>query len=316
MDAAVLDAQPIHEALDRVTEILQKDGAKVFIRELTNVLGGIRSRLRSDLWGSIAIPTARAHPVMSLVQQCPMTRHSFSKPRGYAGDADLLDIIYRHNSIKPLLDNATELGSTICDFASQVSSCRSVVYRREMIARRIDEIAKTRNGCEVLAVACGHLREAELSDAIKSGSVARLVATDQDEQSLLVAQSYAMKVGNCVSTARLSVKDFIRKRHELAYFDLIYAAGLYDYLDAKTASRLTSRLFDLLKPGGRLLLGNFLDGLWEIPYMETYMDWRLIHRTEDEIKGFASEIDPGNCASNTYYADPMEGIGYLELERA
>jgi SAM-dependent methyltransferase len=315
MDTVVLDFQPIHEALDRVTEILRKDGAKVFIQELTNVLGGIRSRVGSDLWGSIAIPTARAHPVMSLVQQCPMTRHSFSKPRGYAGDAGLLDIIYRHNSIKPLLDNATELGSAICDFASQVSSCRSVVYRREMIARRIDEIAKTRNRCEVLAVACGHLREAELSEAIKSGSVARLVASDQDEQSLLVAQSYAMNAENCF-TARLSVKDFIRKRHELAYFDFIYAAGLYDYLDAKTASRLTTRLFDLLKPGGCLLLGNFLDGLWEIPYMETYMDWRLIHRTEDEIKGFASEIDPGKFASNTYFADPMEGIGYLELERA
>jgi extracellular factor (EF) 3-hydroxypalmitic acid methyl ester biosynthesis protein len=316
MDAAVLDAQPIREALDHVTEILDKDGAKVFIRELTNVLGGIKSRLGSDLWGSVAIPAARKHPVMSLVQQCPLTRHSFSKPRGYAGDADLLDIIYRHDSIKPLLEGATELGSAICEFASQVSACRSVVYRRELIAGRIDEIAKARNGCEVLAVACGHLREAELSQAVKSGSVARLVATDQDEQSLLVAQSYAMKIGDCVSTERLSVKDFIRKKHELGQFDLIYAAGLYDYLDAKTASRLTSRLFNLLNPGGRLLLGNFLNGLWEIPYMETYMDWRLIHRNEDEIRAFASEIEPATYISNIYYADPVGGIGYLELERA
>ena len=46
-------------------------------------------------------------------------------------------------------------------------------------------------------------------------------------------------------------------------YDLIYSAGLYDYIpDAKDgvggAPQLTRMLFSLLNPGGRLLVGNYL----------------------------------------------------------
>jgi extracellular factor (EF) 3-hydroxypalmitic acid methyl ester biosynthesis protein len=149
-----------------------------------------------------------------------------------------------------------------------VTSCRSVALRRELIADRIDEIANTRQHIEILAVACGHLREAELSEALRAGKVARFVATDQDDASLDVVRQYRHEINGCIEPRRLTVKDFIAKKHKLGQFDLIYAAGLYDYLDAKTASRLTKRLFELLKPGGRILVGNFLEGLWELPYME------------------------------------------------
>ena len=36
---------------------------------------------------------AASHPISEFVYQCPFTRHAFEKPRGYAGDAELMDYI-------------------------------------------------------------------------------------------------------------------------------------------------------------------------------------------------------------------------------
>ena len=52
--------------------------------------------------------------------------------------------------------------------------------------------------------------------------------------------------------------------------DLIYAAGLYDYLGDAIAIQLTSRLLQMLAPGGggRLLIANFNPDLRDIGYLE------------------------------------------------
>ncbi len=45
----------------------------------------------------------REHNASLLILQDPFTSHSISKPRGYAGDAVLLDFIYEHSSMKACL---------------------------------------------------------------------------------------------------------------------------------------------------------------------------------------------------------------------
>ena len=41
-------------------------------------------------------------------------------------------------------------------------------------------------------------------------------------------------------------------------FDFVYAAGLFDYLSAPVASALTGRMFEMTRPGGLMLIPNFL----------------------------------------------------------
>src|SRR6185436_14902071 len=43
-------------------------------------------------WGSYAA-TCRHHPICGLLHQDPFTYRAFSKPRGYAGDAVMMDYI-------------------------------------------------------------------------------------------------------------------------------------------------------------------------------------------------------------------------------
>jgi chemotaxis methyl-accepting protein methylase len=197
-----------------------------------------------------------------------------------------------------------------------VHGCEAVRRRKEVLERKIDEVASDRSDAEILAVACGHLREAEGSLALKQGGVARLLATDQDQISLAKADRYRHTISSCIEVRNLTVRNLITAKHELGRFDLVYAAGLYDYLDARVAARLTTTLFTLLKSGGRLLIPNFLTGLNQQAYMEVYMDWYLLYRTRSDIEAFADGIPSAERGRTDYFEDDTGTIGYLEIEHA
>jgi len=98
-------------------------------------------------------------------------------------------------------------------------------------------------------------------------------------------------------------------------FDLIYVAGLYDYLAATTARRLTRNLFALLTPGGRLLVANFLPNVPAVGYMESYMAWHLLCRTGRELAALADEVPPREIASTEVFEDPNGNIVFLLLTK-
>lgn len=299
--------------LDRAGAIRDTEGRTAAVIDALRV---IRETAGERAWPDLALDAVRAHPLAALLWSCPLTDHAFQRPRGYPGDAGLLDLIYRHPDAADAVAEAGEAGRAVYAVTQDSAPCRSVRERREILALAIDRVAAERPGAEMLAVACGHLREAEISAALRAGRVARFLATDQDADSLRVVADQARTLSPAIACRARSVRDFIAAREDLGRFDLIYAAGLYDYLDDRIAARLTRRLFALLKPRGRLVVANFLPGLGEQGYMEAFMDWWLIYRTEAEIRGFAGEISENDIRSTRYFPDKAGCVGYLELKRA
>ncbi|KQO96093.1 hypothetical protein [Methylorubrum extorquens] len=280
-----------------------------------DLLRVLKETFSDRTWREAVLPAARAHALASLVHECPFTRHSFTKPRGYPGDAGLLDFVYRHPTARPSQEAATEAGRTVMTFTVGVTACEAVRQRRSILAGKIDEAAARRDRPSILSVASGHLREAELSIALTDGRVGRLLATDQDASSLAVVDGYRSSISDAIETRQVTVRNILSEKTDLGRFDLIYAAGLYDYLDARVAARLTRILFEHLNEGGRLLIPNFLWGVPEEAYMEVFMDWYLLYRSREEIESFAQDLEPAEVRQTTYTEDAMGVIGYLEIER-
>ena len=302
--------------LDQAAPLANTHNQSGFLLGLNETLQSLKGDVSYGDWQDVVLPTARMHPLADYVTECPLTRHSLTRPRGYPGDAGLLDLIYRHAASQPVVDASSASGRDVFKFTNNVSVCEAVRQRKRILAERIDQIAAVRPGAEMLSVACGHLREAEISKALRGGQISRFVASDQDYNSLEVVQGYQVHISPAIEIEKLSVRDFISERHELKKFDFVYAAGLYDYLDDRIAMRLTRKLFNLLKPGGKLLVANFLTGCIEVPYMEVFMNWHLIYRSEEEIKAFAGEISELDLGGKIYYQDAQNCIGYMELQRA
>ncbi|BDA83454.1 methyltransferase [Aureimonas sp. SA4125] len=248
---------------------------------LFGALHDMRRQLDPAVWQDL-VPIAQAHPISVLIHQDPFTQRSFEKPRGYSGDAGLLDFIYRHPDAEAAVAASSDLGRAIYEYTSAAPAASAVRERRDLLAAHVDAIAETRGeDSEILTIAAGHLREAERSSAFREGRIKRWVALDQDPMSVgLISRDFA---GTCVDAMDGSVKGLLTNSYDLGRFDFVYAAGLYDYLPENAAVRLTRKCLDMLKPNGVFLFANFHDDIVDDGYMETLMNWTLILRSEDDM---------------------------------
>lgn len=205
---------------------------------------------------------AKTHPVARYIYQCPFTRHSFEKPRGYAGDAELIDYIYAHDSVRSVVDRSSPVGRGIMLHNIDSPAAAAVRARRHIIAGKIADVAERVPNARILSVACGHARELELVDAAALERVGQLIGFDQDVASLAIAER--QRVGQSHLAPRQGTIVELMKDPSLTGFDLIYAAGLFDYLSDRLCRRLTKNLFARLNPGGQLIVANFLPGVRDV----------------------------------------------------
>jgi SAM-dependent methyltransferase len=139
-------------------------------------------------------------------------------------------------------------------------------YRREFAAKTVDAVAAVRGpGIRVVSIAAEHLREAELSDAAHAGA-AEFVAIDQDPESLAVIRRTMESIK--VETIEGSVRQILPGKPRIPDADLVYALRLFDYLPQPVAQRLTQLMLAAVRPGGVLLILNFLPGIADIGWMK------------------------------------------------
>lgn len=273
-------------------------------------LNDVRCALPSDEWRTVVADVIRPHPVTALVHEEPFARRAFVKPRGYAGDAPMLDLVYGEGS--PPTD-LSPLGQRLHMWSVRQPACRSVRFRCDLLAEMLDETANLADAPRVLSLACGHLREAARSYAMRCNAISELVAVDQDEESLAeVRRSFARFR---VTTMPGSVRQMLTGAAKVGEFDFVYSAGLYDYLATTVAGALTRALFRALRPGGRLLVANFAPSLRDIGYMEAMMDWHLVYRDEQAMRQLATAVPASEVASVHTFRDELGNVVYLELRR-
>lgn len=259
-------------------------------------------------WRLDVLSLREASPVQ-IAYACPFTRHALDKPSGYPGDARLIDHIYGYGR-QPV----DILGRLIYGFTTSSPASRAVRFRRSVLAHEIDAVMHRRGeNARILAVACGHLREVELCSSLQRLTPARFLAIDQDAQSLeLVGKEYG-RLG--VECRNVNVKDIVRGKVDLGEFDLVYAAGLYDYLPDEFAARLTEKLFERLLPSGTFLAANFVPDVPDVGYMEAVMDWWLVYRDAAALEKLAGGIDRQAIAALSCFAYPDSDVAFLRVVR-
>ncbi len=181
-----------------------------------------------------------------------------------------------------------------------------------IIAELIDMVCTEQAGARILSIASGHLREMQTSHALRAGLVERFVAFDQDAASLAEVETTA--VSKAVEPVQGSISRLIAGRHDIADFDFVYAAGLFDYLEDRAAKRLTETMFDMLRPGGYLLVANFLPGIYDAGYMESFMGWDLIYRDRNQIAALIANIK-SPAQSIRYFEEAERNVGFLLVKK-
>lgn len=279
------------------------------MQQLCQALNELKARSSADQWKEL-ITSARIHPLRERLLQDPFTKRVFEKPRGYAGDAVMLDYLYNGANQN---EQITPVGRSILNFLKDSPAGVAVRNRAEYIGHLIDKMAESKSKLRVLSVASGHARELKLSNAFLNKDVS-FAAIDMDKLSLDHLQNDYQ--GFDLELLPWSVTKLLKKENRdfLGRFDLVYSCGLYDYLSDPFAKRLTELLAcDLVKPGGKMVIANFMHHFIE-GYMETFMDWNLIYRNSSELEALDSNIPPELVAKKNLKNENSNTIVFLEMD--
>ncbi len=237
--------------------------------------------------------------------QAPIMARSNLKPRGYSGDSEMMRMIYQND-----YQGDSTFGKILHKYALEQPAAQSVRNRRSEIVNKYNSIKRSINlnqgeKMRILSVACGP--GMEIRDILKSKEECESLhfsLIDQDEKALseavslinVIERSFDTKVSLDVIKESVRIMlvnpDFINR---WGSFHLIYSMGLFDYLTAPVASAVLKKLFELLFPGGEMVIGNLHPSNPSRYFMEYWHDWKIIYRTEEELLGLADEIEGGEC---------------------
>jgi extracellular factor (EF) 3-hydroxypalmitic acid methyl ester biosynthesis protein len=229
----------------------------------------------------------------------PFAHRTYYKPNGYAGDYEMMNMIHRNQPEgRSLYEKLIHLLLVSQWPAKSVRN--RIAHLGENILNETARVVHTGKTARILNVGCGPakeihdiLRETQLSNQ------ADFTLIDFNEETLLHAGQKLVEAKRQFSrqtqirTQQISVYELLKRTQRggnvAEKFDLIYCAGLFDYLAPDTCRALMELWYDSLSSGGLLLIANMTDTKPFRNFIEFVLDWQLIYRNSAEILSLVPE---------------------------
>lgn len=291
------DLVALHDLLRTMTPVMNEAMApfEAEARRVPEELMGIHAEyLRTSL-----------HPLLLC---SPFVHRCFTKPLGFPGDYGMmnrmLDELFEGEGLFARIINAWVIRSAAGDaYRNRVHFLEGVLSTET--ARVKSEEGRT---CQVLSLGCGAAREVQhfvrhdpqsehvsftlldfSTDAIQhardriaaaaagSGRTTSVTAVEFSVQQMLAAGGRLL--GN-PSRQRAGIL-------ERGRYDVIYCAGLFDYLSDRICKRLLEIFWVLGGPNATIVTSNFAPANPIRAFMDYVLDWRLIYRDEPTVRSLA-----------------------------
>jgi len=97
-------------------------------------------------------------------------------------------------------------------------------------------------------------------------------------------------------------------------YELIWVAGLFDYLTDKQFVFLLKHYLEFLQDSGEIVIGNFSHNNAARPSMELILDWNINHRTKEKLELLAYKS--GATRKDVYIKEEDEGVNlFLHIKK-
>ena len=234
---------------------------------------------------------AALHP---LILRAPFVFRTYTKPLGYAGD---------YKMVNQILDDPRQGQSTYFQIVNtaflQTAVATAHRNRIEMLVdfleRMADAARQAGRPFRILNVGCGPAIEIQrFLQKYPDPELLSFELVDFSEETLAwtrdTLSTITKRIGKSVVIDYVhdSVHQLLKRRIDPSQagtrdFDVVYCAGLFDYLSDKVCSRLVTHFVARMHHGGRLLITNVHSDNPERPGMEHLLEWYLIYRDESKM---------------------------------
>lgn len=294
----------MNELLDRITPVMNEVLApfEAEARRVPEEFMGIHAEyLRASL-----------HPLLLC---SPFVHRCFTKPLGFPGDYGIMNRMlgepFEGEGLFARVINAWVIRSAAGD-----AYRHRVQFLENVLSTETARVAADRGRtCQVLSLGCGAASEVQQfirhdtncehasftlldfsSDAIRYAREQIAAAAEGSRRPAFVT-AVEFSVQQMLAAGGRLLGNPSRQRAgmlERGRYDVIYCAGLFDYLSDRICRRLLEIFWVLGAPGSIIVASNFAPVNPIRAFMDYVLDWRLIYRDEPTVRALAANdtLDP------------------------
>lgn len=235
------------------------------------------------------------HPVVLV---SPFMHRSFTKPLGYAGDYEMVNMMLGEPCQGP--NTTAKVLNAAAVRADAPSAHRNRIrILTEHLTEESRRVVDNSQGFRALNMGCGPASEVErFIGASWLSDRANFRLVDFNQPTLDYARS---RLNQAINTHRRdtqidfelkSVNDLIKEAtgqsgEGMASYDMVYCAGLFDYFGDPTCEAMIELFYQWTNPGGLVLLTNVTPNHSTQHFMSHVLEWTLKLRDEQQMLSLA-----------------------------
>lgn len=253
--------------------------------------------------------------------RAPLLQRAYYKPLGYAGDYEMMNMLYRDHGEGDTLFGKV-LNVYACQEAAALANINRIAYFTRRIKAMVDQNSDRR--LRIASIGCGPSHEISslLREHPEIGRRLDIALVDQEEQAIQYCEKtlapLAASTGAKIHFIGESIRRLLTARslgQALGKRDLIYSAGLFDYLSDRSFEALLGALYNATADDGHMYIGNVnLDTNTTKWAMEYASDWYLIHRTKRQLLELAQSL-PASPRISEVESEPLGVNLFLHIAR-
>jgi extracellular factor (EF) 3-hydroxypalmitic acid methyl ester biosynthesis protein len=261
------------------------------------------------------------HP---LVLCSPFAYRTYHKPLGYAGDYEMVNMILRD----PLEGSSLFAKSVNLWFLTQAPATAHRNRIQYLTKRLLEETRRRqslRRTMRIFDLGCGPAWEVQQflsQDAVSNHASFSLLDFNDEtlEHAGTVLEDLKRKFGRItkIDLMKKSVHQFLKEEGkplpDRPRYDLIYCAGIFDYLSDRICKRLMNIFYSMLEPGGLLIGTNVDTSNPSRNGMEYLLEWHLTYRNGQQLKALIPDEAPTGSAR--IMSDETGVNHYIEVRKS
>lgn len=217
--------------------------------------------------------------IMPVLNGDTLYGYTYRKPLGYAGDFMLIEKMYQtYVSPDPRWQKWDEYYHTH-------EATKAVRNRKAYFITLMEELYYTASSpLQVLILGSGPATDVHEFFTLNPKAEVTFDCLDIDQRAIDYARHKNMDFSSRIHFIKMNVLRFTPS----ANYDLIWSAGLFDYLNDRLFVGLLNRFKANLKPAGTMVIGNFSTENPTQHVMEVMGEWFLNHRSSEHLKQLAN----------------------------
>jgi extracellular factor (EF) 3-hydroxypalmitic acid methyl ester biosynthesis protein len=241
------------------------------------------------------------HP---LVLCSPFIYRTYQKPLGYAGDYEMVSMMLR-DPYEGSSMFAKVLNRLFLDTAPVVAHRNRIIYLKQRLHEETERLAQQGKVARIFNLGCGPAQEIQnflVDDPLCDSSDFLLLdfndetITNTSRELESLRTRHRRRTG--IKLEKRSVHQILKEStrtgagFEPGSYDVVYCAGLFDYLSDRICRRLLEVFYDLVAPGGLLIATNVDSSNPSRNWMEYVLEWHLVYRDKEGFTKIAPDKAP------------------------